>query len=93
MTEPTPNLTDVLHEAITNALKDMDGGAVVTRWVLSVERYTGDGRSIAHVAAPDMHSWEVIGMAEMASEYARVQATAGLLDEMYADTEFDDDED
>ena len=92
MSEEELELTEKMHAAISEALKDTDGGAIVTRWVLSVERYTADGKSVAFIAAPDMQQWEVIGMSEMASEFARIQASAGFLDDIYADLD-DEDED
>lgn len=84
------NLQDAIHAALSEAL-NKNGGTIVTRWVLAVERFTEDGKGIAFVSASDMQPWEVIGMAEMASEVARLQATTEIVDEMYSVE--DDDED
>lgn len=94
MNEENVNLAGLLNDAISSVIADLGGGAIVTRWVLSVERFTSDGeRSTAHIAADGMQSWEVVGMCEMASEYARVHASAGLIEEMYSDLDDNDDED
>lgn len=83
-------LDEIVHAAISAALNP-EGNAYITRWVLAVERFDADGKAVAMLCAPDMQSWEVIGMAEMASELARLQIHSEAVDEMYALE--DDDED
>lgn len=75
-----------VHQALCSALGD-DGDALITRWVLCVERYGATGKATIYIAAPDMASWEIVGMAEMASELARVQFTTAVVNDMYEDEE------
>lgn len=76
--------SEAVQQVLAELFRQGERGAIVTRWVLTVERYTDEGRATAYLAAPDMQSWEVVGMSEMASEYARVQASVGMMDEMYS---------
>lgn len=75
-----------VHKALCIALGD-DGDSLITRWVLSVERYTPEGKATIYIAAPDMASWEIVGMSEMASELARVQFTTAVVEDMYPEEE------
>ena len=84
------SLAEAVHVALSEALNP-DGNAYITRWVLGVERFNAAGKAVAMLCAPDMQPWEVIGMAEMASELARLQIHTEAVDEMYALE--DDDED
>lgn len=82
-----------VHEALANVFNG--DGAMVTRWVLSLERWVSGGKQVLYIAAPDMSPWEVVGMSEMSSELARVQFSSSVLDEMYPieeDVEEDDED-
>lgn len=80
-----------VHQALCTALGD-DGDALITRWVLCVERYGVSGKATIYIAAPDMASWEIVGMAEMASELARVQFTTAVVNDMYEDADEEGDD-
>lgn len=83
------SLTDKVNRALTALFEEE--GALVTRWVLTVERYTAGGKQVACVAADDMLPWEVIGMSEMAAEVAKAQIHADVVDDLYPDISDDDD--
>ena len=83
-------MQEAVHEHLSQALNP-NGGVIITRWVLAVERFTADGKGVAFLTAPEMQPWEVIGMAEMASEVARLQITSEIVDEMYTIDDDDDD--
>jgi hypothetical protein len=84
------NLSEIIQEALTTAF-NTDGGTIITRWVMAVERYTADGKSLAFTCHQDMQPWEVIGMTEMASHLARLDVEGQVIDEMYTSDDDDDD--
>jgi hypothetical protein len=83
------SLSEIVQTALSAALNP-NGDVIVTRWVLAVERYAADGKGLAFLCHPDMQPWEVIGMAEMASELARIDVQNQVVDDLYADDDDDD---
>jgi hypothetical protein len=80
-------MDEQITEALDAAIRDVIGkdGSLVNKWVVVVDTLRPEGRACAYLASDDMMSWEVIGMAEAASEYARLQLVEAeiesLLDE------------
>lgn len=68
------NLSEKLHTAIANVLGE-HAGTLVNKWVLVVESVQDEGRMCAYISSEGLMTWEVIGMAEATSEYARAQLT------------------
>lgn len=78
------NLSEKLHAAIAQVLGE-DDGTLVNKWVLVVESVHDAGRVCAYLSSEGMMTWEVIGMTEAASEYARAQLTmdyAAMIDDL-----------
>lgn len=68
------NLTEKLHSAISDVLGE-HSGALVNKWLLVVETVHDDGRMSSYIGSEGLMTWEVIGLAETASHYARTQLT------------------
>lgn len=84
------SIAERIHRALSESLHPKND-AIVTRWVLAVERIHMDGERMTGIFAHEgMEPWEVIGLAEMASEVARVQIGTDVVEEIYS---LDDDED
>lgn len=85
--ESADGLAELLHAAISQVFEDREGN-MVNRWVLGVELIRDDGvRGNTFLASEDMRPWEVIGMHETGSEYARMIMTTEYMELMYESDE------
>lgn len=87
------NMDDETNARLDAAIREVIGadGSLVNKWVVVVDTLRADGRACAYLASDDMMAWEVIGMAEAASEYARLQLAEAEIE--FLDVDGDDDDD
>lgn len=63
------------HDALADLIREIDPGAMLTRWVLLLEVVDDQGeRALWTIAAPDQKAWDTLGLLD----YARAVETSAI---------------